>query len=309
MDVSIIICTHNRSASLQDALASLKQLSVPTGLGWEFIFVDNNSSDNTRQIIEEFAQSSGFDVRYVFEPKQGLSFARNAGIRRAQGAIIAFTDDDVIVDPRWLVELNDAFAHFDCIAVAGRIVPIWNQPRPAWLEMEDHQAVVHFDLGQLPKEIDSPPVGANMAFRRIAFEKYGLFQARLGVNKREIAGSEDDEIGKRLLRVGEKIAYAPKAVIYHPVESHRLTKSYLLRWHYSQGKAAIRARTWPQDAVRYFGVPRYLFRSLLLNCFKWAVTFDEKRRFQHKLRTYKAAGGIREALRLREAPPTEIPRL
>jgi glycosyltransferase involved in cell wall biosynthesis len=309
MLISVVLCTYNGADSLGTALKSLSKLSVPDGLSWEVVLVNNNSTDDTEKIIEEFARTSGLNVQQVFEPKQGRAFAMNAGIRRASGEVLAFTDDDVIIDSQWLAGLSRTFADFECIGVGGRVVPVWHQPKPTWLEMEGQQVVGHFEYGDEPKQISLPPIGANMAFRRLAFEKYGLFQAELGVNKSEIGGTEDDEFGRRLLRAGETIMYAPRAIIRLPVESHRLTKEYFLRWFYSMGKANMRARMWPQEAVCYFGVPRYLFGAVIRSSFRWAITFQEKHRFKHKLLVYRALGGIREGWRSGRRTQAEIPRL
>ena len=309
MQISVILCIYNGADSLPAALTSLSKMSIPDGMSWEVVLVNNNSTDETGKIIEEFARTSGFTVQHLFEPKQGRAFALNAGIRKARGEIIAFTDDDVIVDPQWLVGLSNMFATFECIALAGRVKPLWDKPQPDWLEMEGQQVVGHFDYGEQPIQINLSPLGANSAFRRSAFEKYGLFRVGLGVNKSEIGGTEDDEFGRRLLQAGEKIMYAPDAIIHLPVESHRLTKDYFLRWFYSMGKANMRARMWPQNAVCYFGVPRYLFGTAIRSSLRWAFTVDEKRRFQHKLRVYRALGGICEGWRRRFRIQTEIPRL
>jgi glycosyltransferase involved in cell wall biosynthesis len=309
MRVSVVLCTYNGASSLKGTLASFKQLVVPAELTWELVLVNNNSSDSTGKIIEEFVRTSGPNVQGVFEPRQGKGFALNTGIRRTRGEIVAFTDDDVLIDAGWLMGLVSTFARFDCIGVGGKVVPILNQAQPTWLEMEGQQVVGHFDYGEQPKEISVPPIGGNMAFRRAAFEKYGLFRIELGPDGSEIGGNEDDEFGRRLLKAGEKIVYSPAAVVYLPIESYRLTKDYFLRWFYSVGKANMRAKMWPQDTVCYFGVPRYLFGNLLRNWFRWAITFDEKRRFQHKLRVYRAMGGIREALRFGETTKAEIPQL
>ena len=98
MDISIIICTYNRSESLKRTLQSLKEMSVSDDIEWELLIVDNNSTDNTREAVNDFTKTSGLNCRYVFESKQGLSNARNRGVKEACGEIIAFTDDDVIVD-------------------------------------------------------------------------------------------------------------------------------------------------------------------------------------------------------------------
>ena len=293
--ISIVVCTYNGSFKLENTLASFGRLYTAPELSWELVVVDNRSIDNTAHIVGRFAATSGVSVRYVFEPEQGKSFALNTGVRAARGELLAFTDDDVLVDQHWLTGLVTTFAQFDCIGVAGRVVPMWWQPKPQWLELEGQQAVVHFEYGEEPRSLDLPPSGANMAFRRVAFEKYGLFRADLGRIK-NVSGIDDKEFGARLLGAGEKIVYAPQAIIYYPVEPARLRKSYFLRRAYSVGRHQIRSRSGSQNAVRYFGIPRYLLGSLLRNSFRWAVTSDKKRRFQHQLHSYRALGGISEGL-------------
>ena len=299
--ISVVVCTYNGSPKLENTLASFGRLFTAPEVSWELVVVDNCSIDNTAHIVGRFAATSGVCVRYVFEPEQGKSFALNTGVRAARGELLAFTDDDVLVDQHWLTGLVRIFAQFDCMGVAGRVVPVWWQPKPLWLELEDQQAVVHFEYGEEPRTLDLPPIGANMAFRRIAFEKYGLFRVDLGRIK-NVSGIEDREFGGRLLSAGEKIVYAPQAIIYHPVEPARLRKNYVLRWAYSVGRQQIRSRSWPQDVIRYFGIPRYLFGNLLRNSFRWAVTHDKKRRFQHQLHFYRALGGISEGLLNRSSP-------
>src|SRR5271157_2306584 len=105
VNVSLIICTYNRCGSLLRTLESIAA-SEPPSVEWEVLVVDNNSADQTRAAVEEFASRHPGRFRYVFEPNQGLSNARNAGILAARGAVIAFTDDDVIVDTSWLLNLT-----------------------------------------------------------------------------------------------------------------------------------------------------------------------------------------------------------
>ena len=296
--ISVVVCTYNRSLKLENTLASLRRLSTPPEVSWELIVVDNCSTDNSAQIIKRFAATSRVSVRYMFEPEPGLSYARNTGIRTARGELLAFTDDDVTLDEHWLTGLLEIFAQFDCIGVAGRIVPVWEQPQPEWLELENQGGVVHFEYGEEPRTLDLPPNGANMAFRRIAFEKYGLFRVDLGKTK-DACGIEDREFGVRLLTAGQKIVYAPHAVTYHPVDPARLYKKYFLRSSYSVGRQLMRSGLRPQDAIRYFGIPRDLFGSLLMNSSRWAAARDKKRRFQHLLHVYRDLGSIREGWRNR----------
>src|SRR6266576_376499 len=125
MRISLVICTYNRAFSLGRTLESLRQMSVPRDLEWELIVVDNNSTDNTRAVVQKFARTAGLTISYFFEAKQGLCHARNAGVANANGEVIAFTDDDVRVAPQWIRELAATFRQFDCIGVAGKSVPAW----------------------------------------------------------------------------------------------------------------------------------------------------------------------------------------
>src|ERR1700730_18373678 len=126
MHISVVLCTYNRASSLGKTFESLRQMTVPPVLKWELIVVDNNSADNTYAAVTEFARTSGLNLRYVFESKQGLCHARTTGVANARGEIIAFTDDDVQVSPEWLQELKRTFSEFDCMGVGGKSIPAWN---------------------------------------------------------------------------------------------------------------------------------------------------------------------------------------
>lgn len=299
--ISVVVCTYNRAASLKSTLEGFSGLTLPSDFDWELIVVDNNSKDKTREVIQEFAKTAGSSVRYVFESRQGKSAAMNAGVAAAKGEIVAFTDDDVLLHPEWLLNLKRAFDEFDCAGVGGRIVPVWRDPKPEWLEMEDQQAIVHFELGDKTKEIkDSPPLGANSAYRKDTFAKYGLFRLDLGVSgENRGVTCEDTEFATRLFRAGEKIMYVPGAIVYHPVDPSRSSKAYFRKWYYNDGRSIIRAWPPPKSVARYFGVPRWVFRSVGENFLKWTLTFDSKRRFHYKLRTYRDVGRIAESYRNR----------
>ena len=268
-------------------------------MAWELLVVDNNSTDLTREVVARFAGAAGFSVRYIFEKKQGRSAALNAGIAKARGEIVAFTDDDVLLDRDWLSNLKRTFEEFDCAAFAGRVVPLWNHPKPDWLEMEGQFAVTNFDLGNELKEIKVPPLGANSAFRKEVFGKYGLFRLDLGVTgSKHTITCDDTEFGERLIRGGEKIVYCPAAIVYHPVDPNRTTKKYFLSWYYYNGVSLTRTAGLSPEGNLIFGVPRWLYRELLTNFGKWALTLRSRDRFHYKLRTYRVVGSMIESYRL-----------
>jgi len=302
MHISVVLGTYNRAASLHRTLQTFLDLVRPSGLTWELFVVDNNSTDSTPQVIETFARNATFPVRYVFERKQGRSAALNAGIREAGGEIVVFTDDDVLLHPDWLAQLKRTFEDFDCAAVAGKVIPVWGHAKPAWLEMDGHFAITNFDLGDELKQIRVPPLGANSAFRRSIFGKYGLFRLDLGVRGSEHTITCDDtEFGERLIRGGEKIVYCPTAIVYHPVDPHRTTKKFFLSWYYYNGVSLTRTAGLPFEGTFWLGVPRWLYRDLLANLAKWLLTAPGKHRFQRKLRVYRSIGHIVESYRLSEA--------
>ncbi len=94
MNLSVILCTYNRATLLEKALRSLEQIRQPAGLAWELVLVDNNSSDDTKAVVDAAIRRGTLPCRYVFEPRQGKSNALNTGIAQAKADVLAFTDDD-----------------------------------------------------------------------------------------------------------------------------------------------------------------------------------------------------------------------
>src|SRR5581483_5676641 len=176
---SVVICSYNRCNSLLDTLQALERQSVRPDTSWEVVVVDNNSSDATRATVERFAAAHpALQVRYVFEGKQGLSHARNTAISVASGAVLLFTDDDVLPASDWLQAMVDGMANWRCDACGGYIEPIWERRPPYWLTERFYGFLALKTDTQGPRAVqlsDEPPFGANMAFRREVFERFGLF--------------------------------------------------------------------------------------------------------------------------------------
>lgn len=299
MKASVIVCTFNRSNVLAGLLESLLRMSVPPGVDWEVLVVDNNSSDATKSVTESFVAQHPHRIRYIFEGKQGKSFALNTAIQEARGEIVAFTDDDVTCHSLWLTELIGAIDKFNCAGVGGKIVPVWSVTKPGWFEdTGPHKltpAIVSFDLGDQSVPLKIAPFGANVAFRKSLFQKYGGFRTDLGLTAKSRIGGEDTEFCRRLMNVGESLYYAPDAIIYHPVEKSRAERSYFEAWYLGRGKASVRETGIPKDAMRYLGVPRYLLGNLFRSAIKWFFTLNSKRRFYYKLEVYETIGRIQES--------------
>jgi glucosyl-dolichyl phosphate glucuronosyltransferase len=137
MKITVIMCTYNRCQCLTKALGSVAASTLPDSVKWEVVVVDNNSSDQTREVVEDFCRRYSGRFRYVFEPQQGLCHARNAGIREAQGDILAFTDDDVTVEPTWLQNLTAGVNDGQWAGTGGRTLLAQSFSPPPWLGLEE----------------------------------------------------------------------------------------------------------------------------------------------------------------------------
>jgi glycosyltransferase involved in cell wall biosynthesis len=300
MKISVIICTFNRCESLRKVLACIEELVVPAEVTWEVLVVDNNSRDHTRDVVESFITRAPERFKYLFEKQQGKAFALNAGLRAARGGIVAFTDDDVLIDRNWLSEILAAFHNYDCSGVGGIIVPVWAQRKPKWYATEGPFRVigpiVEYDRGGEVCEITKPPCpwGANMAFMSDLFEKYGFFRTDLGPNPFNLMRGEDNEFGLRLIQGKERFLYVPGAVVYHPVDANRAKKRYFKSWYFNIGRASVRIHGLPSNVKYSVGVPRFYFRRLVENWMRWGMAFNSHARFYHKMCFYKSLGELVE---------------
>jgi glucosyl-dolichyl phosphate glucuronosyltransferase len=308
MKITVIVCTFNRCHSLAKALQSVATSRLPESVEWEVLVVDNNSSDQTREVVQGFRSRYPGRFRYLFEPQQGLSCARNAGIRESNSEILAFTDDDVTVEPTWVQNLTSALDGGKWAGAGGRTLLAETFSPPDWMAIEGPQSLgdalaALFDLGPEQRELPRPPYGANMAFRRGIFEKHGLFRTDLGASpNRDVPRSnEDTEFGRRLMAAGEKLRYEPSAIVYHPIVENRMQKSYFLSWFFDYGRAMVREWGSGPDILgisrRCFTFFKFIGTVLPKAILRWMVTLNPQQRFFHKCWVWATAGQIVEIRR------------
>ncbi len=312
--VTVILCTYNRCQSLVKVLDSVAASTVPDWIDWEVLVVDNNSSDRTRDVAEDFCRRYPGRFRYLLEPHQGKSYALNTGIREARGDVLAFVDDDVTVESTWLQNLTAGLCSDEWAGAGGRILPRWTCAPPSWLPVKTWfglAPLTMFDLGLKAGPLTDAPFGTNMAFHRRVFEKYGIFRTDLGPGPdSNIRNNEDTEFGRRLLTAGERLRYEPSALVYHPVQENRLRRDYFLTWWFNKGRADIRETGVATDTKWFvIGIPLYLFRKLAAGTLRWMVTLRPSRRFSQKLTVWLLAGTAVESYRQSRAalPPTTKP--
>jgi glycosyltransferase involved in cell wall biosynthesis len=304
VNVTVIVCTYNRCQSLAKALDSVAASVLPDSVGWEVLVVDNNSKDRTREVVETYCRRYPRQFRYLFESKQGKSHALNSGILEARGDVVAFMDDDVIVEPTWLQLLTAPLGSGDCAGVGGRILPARAFVPPKWLLLNGPYStgsmLALFDLGDQPGELREPPFGTNMAFRKSVFGKYGAFRTDMGPCPGSELRNEDTEFGRRLLAGGERLWYEPSAIVYHAIPEERLERRYFLAFWLDHGRASIREWKKGPPIIR---IPREyswilgLAASVPWNALKWMLTSNSPRRFYRKGFVWMRFGQILEIYR------------
>ena len=305
MKIAVILCTYNRCQSLATALESVAASKMPQGVPWEVMVIDNNSSDRTRHVVEEFQGRFPGVFRYLFEPAPGKSNALNRAIRETDADVLAFMDDDVQVEPDWLLMLTRVLENGNYSGSGGRIIPAGDFNPPAWIKNPGRYELAPlamFDLGASPGELKEPPFGTNMAFRREMFSRHGTFRRDLGPKPGSEIRSEDTEFGMRLLRGGERLWYEPAALVRHAVPARRVTKSYFLKWWHGKGRADI--LECGSECDRYlsaFGVPLVYFRRVAVWSVRWLLSLDPSQRFSCRAKVWWLFGTIRESFALRSS--------
>lgn len=228
--ITACICTYNRDRFLYAALESLAQQNLAPE-SYEVLLVDNNSTDQTPDLADQFARAyPQIHFRYLLEQQQGLSHARNRGVQEATGAIIAFMDDDAIADQQYLANLLDFFdRHPAIMAAGGKILPYFHpyDQQPAWLSWYLIGLLSCLDLGDQERPFPRYPIGCNMAFRKALFAQVGMFDPRLGRIKNSLMGSEEKDLFVRVKDAGLPVYYVPQALVYHTIPPERTADPFL----------------------------------------------------------------------------------
>jgi len=286
INISVIICTRDRSESLKDVLDCFLKQETNGQFDYEIIVVDNNSKDATKNTVEASMPEFNGKLRYLFEPNQGKPYALNAGIKASSGEIIIFTDDDCILDKN---HLNIVFESFKNDAsgiglMGGKISPHWGAcSQPKWLDKfypklrleeiewsgKDKPAWLNeFFLGPLGGlnygedfikiGVSDPKLfyGANMVIKREVLEKHGLFDTN------KILG-QDSEMSMRLLKAGVPGLYNPHLNVFHRITLARGTPAHYYRWYYTRGKHEFNKAGQVKKIFYPLGIPHYLIKDSL----------------------------------------------
>lgn len=262
MDISIAICTYNHSDSLRVTLDAVGRARVPEGLRCELIVIDNASTDATAELVKNYRPENQLPVVYLFEPRQGQCFARNAGLAAARGRFIMFTDDDVRPPVDWVegmcAPLLDGSAH----AVAGgvKIAPHLERPWMGWMHRAWLASTDSLDAREPPYM-----VGANMAFSMEVLERVPAFDTELGPGA---SGFHDESLFSSQLKLaGYRLVSAFGVTVEHHFDESRLSRASFLDTARKMGRSsAYWAHHWEHEEVRR---PRAELALARLRLAKW----------------------------------------
>ena len=266
--LSVIICTYNRDKYIYNVLQSIA-VNDYSKEDYEIVLVNNNCTDNTEAECSRFKSDfPDVDFNCYTEHNQGLSHARNCGIRMSKGDILVYVDDDALVNKEYLRTYSEFFAsHPEVDAAGGPIIPLYETQEPSWMTHYMKLLLTGYKYkGERIKEFESTdyPGGGNAAYRAKVFQQTGLFNVELGRKGDNLASAEEKDIFNKMRSLGMRIYYLPNAILYHIIPEKKLGKEYFDRLTYTMGKS---------ERVRTLSIGKKEYRKRLLSeGIKWCGT-------------------------------------
>lgn len=268
MRFSFITCTYNRDKYIGQTLQSVCDQKYPDN-NYEIIVIDNNSTDNTASICEEFrAEYPNKNFRYFKEMNQGLSFALNRGIKEAQGEYLIFVDDDETIIPEHLERLNNHLRTYPEAVLCGTpVIPVYEIPEPKWMSRFTQRLIGgYFDQGKEVKILEAKnyPGTGHTIIKKELYERYGNYNTELGRKGTSLIGAEDKDMFNRLKNNNIVCYYLPDIPIYHHIPPNKMTDEFFHKLTYSIGKS---------ERIRTKAVSEKEFRNRLLSeGIKWGAS-------------------------------------
>lgn len=220
MRISVVICTYNRAKFIRSCLEHIFNQSLPKS-EYEVIVVNNNCTDGTKTIVDEFiAEHYELDIKQVTETNQGLSFARNRGIKEAKYELISYIDDDGEANCEWLNRIRNHFLKNNkLVGIGGKVLPIYETSEPNWLSYHTRMMVTHIDYGDKVFKCYGKkyPAGCNMTYSKDTLLKTSGFNESL---KWRV---DDKHIFYEVSKISNEIYYFPDLIVYHNIDKSRIS--------------------------------------------------------------------------------------
>lgn len=284
--LSLVVPTKDRVRILAELLESIRQLEKLEELQPEVIVAENGSNDGTVDYVNSLVRAFPVALRVVQIQRPGKSAALNEAVRAAaKGAFLAFLDDDVAVDTRWLIAVDD-FVRNHAYSVGQGVIrlpaPANDDPKTLKL-VERYRTIPRLEHGRKIETVHSLN-GANFFITRGAFDRVGGFDERLGPGAS--GTSEDVDLARRLGRAGIAIGYVPEAIVHHRIDVQRLSETYFKESHRRQGVSRLLMRDHPTAVILLNlarAVAQFGFYSLVRK---------ERQRYRSKGRIYHYLGMV-----------------
>ena len=254
-DLSLIICTRNRATQLAQTLNTVS--AIRSQLKWELVVVDNESTDRTGAVVQEFAASCDQPVQLIVQPGRGVSCAKNAGWRSARSAIIVCIDDDCYPQQDYLDSIFECFSKDPKLGFVGGRILLYD-PTDRRVTIQESLEPLSFPPGSFirPGFIQ----GANVAYRRAALTDVGGFDPWFGAGA--LYSGDETELIARISAAGWNGAYDPKPVVYHHHGRKTANEEWRLRRWYDRGRGAYYAKCMLNRGMRDIYVKNWILTLL-----------------------------------------------
>lgn len=271
MQLDLFIPTYNRSRLLDECLKSVYRARRPQDLNITVVVVDNNSTDNTKEVVQPYLEQNELPCRYIFVGRPGKSAALNEAVAQTSAELTGFIDDDEQIDPGWFeVVRREMTPDSPLDYIGGPYYPNWEIPLPNWLPSASQYGgaglVIHFSTQRAAytKDFDGLLYGGNAVIRRATLEKVIPFPEKLGKIGSKIRSGQDELTYHRLLNIGARGESVPDLIIYHWIPAARMTKRYYRKWAIGHGIGVgyqYRERSFSETGL--LGIPRYKFGNVV----------------------------------------------
>lgn len=276
--LTVAVCTCNRAERLRKLIAELRMQECP--VPFEILVVDNNSDDNTAEVVKELAGFDALSVRYVKEEKQGIVHARNCAIDNSKKSkYLAFIDDDELPCPVWMKTAIDVLTREGADCVGGRIhvtLPVHREI--PWLEKELSGFLGEVDYGSEPFWItdrSTPVWSGNIAYRTSLFADGLRFDTRYNRIGKAIGGGEDAIMFQNLLKQEARIRYSPDMAIEHLVDEWKLKRGYFLKLHFLNGRKLGQYSSDDYERT-IMGIPPFMLEQAFRHCSKTLIKYFKR---------------------------------
>ena len=267
ISLSVVICTYNRDKYIYNVLKSIAKNNFSFEK-YEIVLINNNSTDNTENECKRFQNDfPQVKFNYFIEKNQGLSHAKNRGIKESTGEIIIYVDDDATVNQEYLQSYYDFFEkHTFAAAAGGAVIPRYETEKPKWMSYYTEQLIsCYFYKGEKIKQFKRGfPCGGNSAYRKKVFDEIGLFNVDLGRSGNNLIGAEEKDIFDKMRSRKLTFYYLPQAILYHIIPQKKLTNEYFRNLTISIGRS---------EKIRTLSISKWKYAKRLINeLIKWLAT-------------------------------------